>query len=448
MSNKTKILFFASNPEDMTQLALDEEIRAIKTKISASSYRDNLDLDSIWAARPDDLLQELNENKPTVVHFSGHGSSSGELLLLDDLRQSRKVSPASLKALFSTLKDNIKLVVLNACYSKMQADAIAEVIDCVVGMNSEISDQASITFSASFYRAVGFGRSVKEAFEQGKVSLMLEGISEEEKIELLNRPSVNPSEIYLIQKRKIKADKKVDTGKKNESKKKDKDKDCELFLQLQPDISKLRDACQDSKTDNPMRELRKMIVERLKNLASTNEVSFNNLPPGDLLLELGEAKIINSEILESLEYALTVTSATLYDEKISKNDALNALCEAAFGFNIINNSTSNLSHFRIVNYPKSGQWSFMFLKGDQVLIHGEKYHSRPSAMNGIASVRSVVMRNKIREKTSKDNRFYFQLIAGNGQIVGISTLFQTEKARVHCIQLVKDHLPSAPIVIT
>ena len=200
MSPRAKILFFASNPEDVTQLSLDEEIRAITTKIRGSDYRNVLDLISRWAVRPDDLLQELNQQNPTIVHFSGHGSKSGELVLMDESRKATTVSPAALKALFSTLKGNIQLVVLNACYSKVQGAAIAEVIDCVVGMNASIGDRAAITFAASFYRAIGFARSVKEAFEQGKVSLMLENIPEENKPELLHRPTVDPASVHLVTK--------------------------------------------------------------------------------------------------------------------------------------------------------------------------------------------------------------------------------------------------------
>ena len=70
--------------------------------------------------------------------------------------------------LFRTLKDNIRLVLLNACSTRPQAEAIAETIDCTIGMRKPIGDDAAIVFAASFYRALGFGRSVKEAFELGK----------------------------------------------------------------------------------------------------------------------------------------------------------------------------------------------------------------------------------------------------------------------------------------
>lgn len=200
--NKVKTLFLAAYP-DASPLTLDEEIRAITQKIRASEYRDTLNLVSAWAVRPDDLLQTFNEHKPHIVHFSGHGSPSGEIILVDEglvngKRVPKPVSPAAIKALFQALKGNIQVVLLNACYSRIQAEAIREVIDCVIGMNSTIGDQAAMTFAASFYRALGFGSSVKEAFEQGKVALLLEGIPEADTPELLCRTGIDPSEVFLV----------------------------------------------------------------------------------------------------------------------------------------------------------------------------------------------------------------------------------------------------------
>lgn len=193
-----KTLFLSSNPEHTLPLLLDEEIRAITEKIRSSDYRDAIELTSLWAVRPDDLLQALNVHKPTIVHFSGHGSSAGEIILMDDFREAKPVSAVAIKMLFTTLKDNVRLVVLNACYSEIQALAISEVIDCVIGMNSAIGDNAAIVFAASLYRAIGFGRSVKEAFEQGITALMLQGIPEDNTPQLLVRPGVNPSSVILI----------------------------------------------------------------------------------------------------------------------------------------------------------------------------------------------------------------------------------------------------------
>jgi hypothetical protein len=195
---KIKILFLASNPKDTNRLELDREIRDITEKIRASKYRDSIDLVSAWAVRPDDLLQLLMEHEPQIVHFSGHGSQYEEIILVDDGGRSKTVSNKALKSLFTTLKDNIRIVVLNACFSRPQADAITEAIDCAVGMNNAIGDEAAIIFAASFYRAIGFGRSIQNAFEQGKVALQIKGIPEEITPELLVKEGVDLSQVVLI----------------------------------------------------------------------------------------------------------------------------------------------------------------------------------------------------------------------------------------------------------
>jgi hypothetical protein len=55
--------------------------------------------------------------------------------------------------------------VLNACHSESTALALAQVVGCVVGMSDAIEDAASIRFSWSFYNALGYGMSLKTAFD-------------------------------------------------------------------------------------------------------------------------------------------------------------------------------------------------------------------------------------------------------------------------------------------
>jgi hypothetical protein len=101
---KIKILFVSANPIGTTQLKLDEEVREIEAKIRAAEHRDSLELITKWAVRPDDLLQSLNQHRPHVVHFSGHGSLTEEIVLLDKLGEPKPVSKEALVSLFRTLK--------------------------------------------------------------------------------------------------------------------------------------------------------------------------------------------------------------------------------------------------------------------------------------------------------------------------------------------------------
>src|SRR6516225_11040150 len=148
MTNKVRILFLAANPKDTPQLRLDEEIREIHAKIRAAEFRDSFELVSRWAVRPLDLLQAFNEVQPNVVHFSGHGSRKAELVLEDEGGNAKPVSEAALVSLFKNVKDNVRLVLLNACHSEAQARAISQQIECTVGMNVAIGDEAAIVFAS------------------------------------------------------------------------------------------------------------------------------------------------------------------------------------------------------------------------------------------------------------------------------------------------------------
>ncbi|GEM_PF-6400098 len=196
-TTKTKILFLAANPNGTNALALDQECREIEEKLRASARRENIEFHTKWAVRPKDLLQYLNECRAEIIHFSGHGSATDELILADAADKAKPVSKAALKQLFTTFKDNIRVVVLNACYSHPQAEAITEVIDCAVGMSKSIGDRAAIVFAAAFYQAIGFGRSVRFAFDAGKTALLLEGIPEDQTPKLVVRRGVNADEIIL-----------------------------------------------------------------------------------------------------------------------------------------------------------------------------------------------------------------------------------------------------------
>lgn len=195
---KIKVLFLASNPGSTTSLQLDEEIRAITQKIRAAEHRDSLQLISSWAVRTDDLLQLLNEHKPHIIHFSGHGNREGDIILVDNNGDSKAVSKLAIKALLKSTNDNVRMVIFNACYSDKLAQECVKEIDCAIGMSNEIGDIAAITFAASFYRAIGFNRSVQQAFQQATAALLLEGIPENETPVLITKKGVNPSELFLI----------------------------------------------------------------------------------------------------------------------------------------------------------------------------------------------------------------------------------------------------------
>ena len=180
MSRTIKILVLATNPLETDHLRLDQEVRGIDQALRQSRFRDKFQLDQQWAVRVSDLQPLLLRYKPDIVHFSGHGSELSEIILEDSEGNNKSVPAPALSKLFSLFKDNIKCVVLNACYTEVQAEAISKHISCVVGMSKAIGDEAAISFSEAFYGALGDGRDIKTAFELGCNQIDLENLDEQD----------------------------------------------------------------------------------------------------------------------------------------------------------------------------------------------------------------------------------------------------------------------------
>jgi len=129
----------------------------------------------------------LLKEEPQIVHFCGHGAGEKGLVLENDLGHAQLVTTESLAELFKLFQAQIECVVLNACYSEIQAKAIYESIPCVIGMKQAIGDQAAISFSIGFYDALGSGRAYLDAYAFGCNAINLQGLSESLTPVLMNR---------------------------------------------------------------------------------------------------------------------------------------------------------------------------------------------------------------------------------------------------------------------
>lgn len=197
--NVITILFLAANPAGTTPLQLDEEARSIQQKIRMADYRDSIRFESRWATRSGDILQAINETNPTIVHFSGHGTENGDLVLLNPDGSAKLVSKEAISMAMSTASDTIRLVVFNACFSEPQAESVIENIDAAIGMSTSIGDEAACIFASQLYSSIGFGRSLQISFNQALAQLMLEGIPEDKTPKLYVKDSMDANEIILVQ---------------------------------------------------------------------------------------------------------------------------------------------------------------------------------------------------------------------------------------------------------
>lgn len=228
---QVKLLILGANGHDTARLRMDVEARSIKEEIARAGARDALRVESAFAVRPEDLQNQLLEHRPHALHFAGHGAaqggadevllhrgkrdflpegegggdageeSPGGFLLFEDQRGAAVgVRPQALARLLEIVKadSELRCVVLNACFSVEQARAIAEHVDCVVGMKRAIDDGAAIAFSAGFYRALAQKKNVFMAFELGRNEIDLQRLPDADVPELLCRSGVDPKKTFVV----------------------------------------------------------------------------------------------------------------------------------------------------------------------------------------------------------------------------------------------------------
>jgi WD40 repeat protein len=167
------ILILAANPKNTAPLRLDQEIREIDEGLRRANKREQYKLEQKWAVRSRDFYRAILDYQPNIVHFCGHGAGQDGIVLEDDTGKMALVQTNALASMFKLFaKKGVDCVILNACYSEVQAEVISHYVNYVIGMNKAVGDRASVAFAVAFYDAVAAGYQVEEAYELGCSQMM------------------------------------------------------------------------------------------------------------------------------------------------------------------------------------------------------------------------------------------------------------------------------------
>jgi|GEM_PF-611485 len=196
MSERIRILFLSANPWTTGRILVDEEAREIFEKLQEGSYRDKFELIRHEAIRTFDLQRLVMMYEPHIVHFSGHASETHKLILGGTAGRGKEVDRNGLVEIFGLYRRHVRLIVLNACFTRRQALALSEVIDYAIGTGKGMGDKGGVAFAGAFYRALGFGKSVKESFASAKAELSLTKIPRTSGIELFVRNGISENDPF------------------------------------------------------------------------------------------------------------------------------------------------------------------------------------------------------------------------------------------------------------
>jgi hypothetical protein len=175
---QTNILLVFACPEGTDALRLGTEERVIRECLDRSRYRDNFNVEVRQAATTYDVRRALLGGDYRIVQFSAHGTGRG-LVLEDAHGQAQLVPQDALADLLSAYSPPIQCVILNACHTDTQGQLVSLGVPYTIGMIGRTSDAAATEFTRGFYDAIGAGRDVEFAFQEGCRAVNLAGLGDE-----------------------------------------------------------------------------------------------------------------------------------------------------------------------------------------------------------------------------------------------------------------------------
>jgi len=102
----------------------------------------------------------------------------------------------------------------------------------------------------------------------------------------------------------------------------------------------------------------------------------------------------------------------------------------------------------IITKRKNNEYQFNLKAGNgQVILTSQGYATKSGCKNGIESVKTnSPFDSRYERMTSSNSQNYFNLKAGNGEIIGTSEMYTTSTARDNGIESVKSNAPEAEII--
>ena len=99
----------------------------------------------------------------------------------------------------------------------------------------------------------------------------------------------------------------------------------------------------------------------------------------------------------------------------------------------------------VISTRSNGEYQFNLKAGNgQTILSSEGYSTKAACENGIESVRKNSQDDsKYDKKTSANGKYYFNLKATNGQVIGSSEMYESSAGRDNGIASVKENAPGA-----
>jgi len=171
LPDPARVLFLMSGPLTEQRLALGAEFDGVQDAVRVPGSR-RIELRVRAAARNDDVVSALDDGRPDVLHFAGHGSADGFLLMEGPDGTTAPVRTDWLAQALTAI-GGVHCLVLASCHLGGDLGDFASCADFSVGAEHPLLDEDARSFSRGFYEALRRGRDVPRAFALGTAQVTM-----------------------------------------------------------------------------------------------------------------------------------------------------------------------------------------------------------------------------------------------------------------------------------
>lgn len=127
-------------------------------------------------ATVDNIIETFQtyRNRICIFHFAGH--ANGYQILLEDREKLKQKAGGEALVDFFKRQKSLQLIFFNGCSTKKQAEELSEAgIPAVIGTHSSIPDDEAVVIARNFYRGLGGGASLDQAWQEAQSKFKMEG---------------------------------------------------------------------------------------------------------------------------------------------------------------------------------------------------------------------------------------------------------------------------------
>ncbi len=182
-----RILGVMVSPSDLDPLDITREKDRMRAALSTLEASELVELTWLAGRTWEDIQESMWGGPWHIFHFIGHGAFDNRqdegVLALENAQGRTHLLPATHLARLLVNHSSLRLVILNACegakgstrdlFSSTAATLARRGIPAVLAMQAEITDNAAIQLTRTFYRAIAHGLPVDAALAEARTAISL-----------------------------------------------------------------------------------------------------------------------------------------------------------------------------------------------------------------------------------------------------------------------------------